>query len=59
MLQDHVGPDIGRYDMCFDLVNNSKNDINRYQVDNFYSCNLIVNCWDREIESSKKSVSKS
>ena len=46
--------------MCFDLVNNSKNiDISRYQVNNFYICNLIVNCWDKEHELCKKSVSKS
>ena len=29
ILQNHVGPNIGRYDMCLDLVNNSKNDISR------------------------------
>ena len=59
ILQNHVGPNIGQYDMCFDLVNYSKNDISRYQVNNFYICNLIVNCSDKENELCKKSVSKS
>ena len=53
ILQNHVGPNIGRYDMCLDLVNNSKNDISRVQVNNFYICNLIVNCSIRKMNCVK------